>query len=231
MIKPTFNIIVTDLTRIEWLATLFQNSIVGSSCRNRVKVNVKWRRKPSWAHDPTLPLGFPRYELESSILNLYSFPSAIKRDFLLDDLDIEFDGALLIVDLGNKKLWQRHINHSHLPVEVWDDKLLNSIEEHLDQVGNDDLSKIWGVELLNQIKGAKLVLGIKSSSDCVPSSYIREHLPLRPSFNIVLQDVDPDSWHDHYDSFSPNVVVNTLSKLEQMLVVVDGPERPNSVHL
>ena len=215
--KNNFNILITDHTRIEWLATLFQLSAGGPIHENQIKVNVEWRRRPSWAHDPTFPLSFPRYELETSILNLYCFPSAIKRDFKLADLNIEFDGGLLIVDLGNKKLWQRHINCSHTPIEVWNDDLTNAIEAHLYRVSHNDPAKIWGVELLNQIKGAKLILGVRSSPDCVPSAYIQKYLSLNSPVDIVLHDVDPSSWLHIYNSFPSGVIADTLMEMERKL--------------
>jgi hypothetical protein len=216
MTKPSFNILVTDHTRIEWLATLFKISVEPNR-ENWIRVEVEWRRQPNWVHTPLFLLSFPHYELQNSIMNLYSFPEAIKRDFKLADLNIVFDGGLLILDLGNKKLWQRHVNRSHLPVEIWNDTLKNAIETHLYRTGSDDPAKIWGVELLNQIDGAKLILGIRSSSDCVPSTYIKKYLPLHSPVDIVLHDVNPDGWLDLYDSYPSDVIADTLVTMERKL--------------
>lgn len=216
--KPTSNILVTDDTPIEWLATLFQHSIRA----NHISVDVEWRKRPDWTHKSVISLDIAHHELENTILNLYSFPASIKRDFKLADLNIEFDGCLLITDLGNKKRWQRHINRSPIPIEVWPDNLKNAIEEHLYRVGHEDPTKIWGVELCNQLEGAKLILGIRSSSDSVPSNYIEKHFPLNSPVDIVSHDVDPNSWLNLYNSYSPTVIANTLITLEQKLRSYDS---------
>lgn len=210
--KPTSNILVTDDTPIEWLATLFVSAIN----RTHIGIKIGWRRQPEWSQND-ITLTTAHYELENTLLNLYCFPSAIKRDFKLADLNIKFDGCLLITDLGNKKRWQRHINRSPIPIEVWPDNLKNAIEEHLYRVGHEDPTKIWGVELCNQLEGAKLILGIRSSSDSVPSNYIEKYFPLNSPVDIVSHDVDPISWPNLYNSYPPAVIANTLITLEQNL--------------
>ncbi len=104
--------------RIFWLLILIKSSgMLHRLCNNAVaKIHyprakeIRWKNPPEWVNkSPTLPLLYCKCQVEGQWLDLYSFPSGIKRDFFLADLDLEFDGVLLIVDLGAKQFWENRI--------------------------------------------------------------------------------------------------------------------------
>lgn len=218
MTKPTFNILITDHTQIEWLATLFKNSVYGIDFKRWVKVDIEWKQKPVWTQKSYLPLKYLLCEQKNSVLCLYSFPEAIKRDFELADLVIDFDAILFIVDLGDKELWEKLSSHSYMPTEIENSSLMTPIEQYLD-VNRDVSSRIWGIRLLNQMEGVKLILGIKSSTECVPSTHIKKYLPVNSPIDIMIHNVNHDNWLDFLDSYPPHVIRDTLMALEHRLTV------------
>lgn len=217
-INPHFNILITDHTSIEWLATLFHMSLERHSPGSiKGTTRVKWRTQPSWTQRPHLPLQNSLYEISDCTLSLYSVPSAARREFKLTDLDLSLDGGVIILDLGNTKLWQRHASASIEPVQVWEDDLKNAIELHLHRTQTQPHDRIWGVDLLNQINGPKLIVGIRRGADCVNPSAIVQFVGLNPPVHTVFHDVDSSSWLDIDDSFPGPVIDDILNLIAQLL--------------
>lgn len=238
--NETAHILVTDLSVIEWHASRFIRQCQSQEFSvpyPKYSKEIGWKNPPPWVNEEnSLPVYFCRCQLENQWINLYSFPEAIKRDFLLDDVDIQFDGVLLVVNLGNKRFWENRIKYLkgeefeyHQPSKgkalmVWDPNIKYQLSrKEKDRIfsyrlhPNGDPRRIWGLELVNQVQGEKLVLAVKSSPDSVPASYIREYLHLDPPTSILECDFDPGHWDGLGLKFSDEIIQDTLSLLGQIV--------------
>ncbi len=232
--KVIYKILVTDHTKIEWLASRFIRECQNRFDRTTFGKGIRWINPPKWATEHYVNLNFFSYELKKQCLNLHSFPSGIGRDFWLADLDVSFDGTLMIVDLGAKRFWNNQINREKsddvVQAQFPKSKALMIRDPHTEHhmtakeidttfvhrtSAFSDPRRIWGVDLVNQIKGAKLILAVKSSLDCVPASYIKEYLHLESPIDVLEHTVNPNMWSGLNQSYSGEIIRDTLSMLSQ----------------
>lgn len=100
---PDLGIVVTDFFNLDFLSPDF----IVSACQNFSMLDMAWKNPPKWVrNDSSMPILCGQYKgvaSENYKLHLFTFPSAIRRDFSLRDLDFPFKiaGIIFLVDLDN----------------------------------------------------------------------------------------------------------------------------------